>query len=343
MRPVSKRASAALVAGVATLSAAMTATGMGANDARAATDELVTIVAVGDIACQPNWPGYNNGNGEGKVCRQKATADLIKTIDPAYVLTLGDQQYETGQLKDFRRVFAPNFAPFLNRSNLGQNRLWPVPGNHEYGDDAARVEKARGYWAFFNGGSLRKPEPTGVAGPSHRGWYRRDIGAWTVLALNANCTYLPRGCTTKSAQYRWLSRELRSSAQCTLAFWHQPLFNHGKEAAERAVRPFWRLLLKHDAELVLNGHDHSYQRFPPLDERGNPDPDGLVEFVVGTGGHSLVSFANKPSQPPTVTRSTSTVGALQMALNPGSYDFRFVPADFPGNGSYTDSGSASCH
>lgn len=340
---VSRLLTASAITATALVAAGITASGSVAGAERAVPADPVSIVAVGDIACQPNWPGYNNGNGRAKVCRQKAVAGITRQLNPAQVLTLGDQQYETGQLKDFRKVFGSLFGSFLNRSDLSQNRLWPVPGNHEYGDDAAPVEKALGYWAFFNGGSLAKPRKTGVAGALHRGWYRRDIGAWTILALNANCTYLPRGCSTRSAQYKWLEAQLASSAQCTLAYWHQPLFNHGKEQAEWAVRPFWRLLLRHDAELILNGHDHSYQRFPPLDEKGKADPNGLIQFVVGTGGHSLVPFARKPTQPPTVTRSASTVGVLQMSLNADSYDWQFVPANFPGNGSYTDSGSNTCH
>lgn len=308
------------------------------------TAKTASIVAVGDIACQRDWPGFNKGNGRGDDCRQRYTAQTTAALDPDAVLALGDNQYELGQFKDFRSVFARTWGRFLDRSDPENNRLWPVPGNHEYGKGEPGYHQAPGYWTYFNGGTLKKPHKNGVAGKTHRGWYRRDIGAWTVLALNANCPYLPHGCSRKSRQYRWLRHQLRADpTQCTLAYWHQPLFTHGQEPAAANTKPFWRLLTKHKSEVVLNGHAHDYERFPPLDAKGNPDATGLTEFVVGTGGHSLVPFAKKPSQPDTVTRSRTTTGVLHLTLSADSFEWQFVRADYPGNGTFTDSGSAQCH
>lgn len=299
---------------------------------------VTTVVAVGDIACQPNWPGYNHGNGRKKVCRQKATAKAAQAQNPDKVLILGDDQYEDGYLKDYRSVFDKTWgSAFLNRSDATANRMWPVPGNHSYRD-----KDAAGYFAYFNGGTPAKPAPQGVAGTTFHGWYRQELPGWTVLALNANCVYLKGDCRTDSPQYEWLKAQLQQTQQCTLAFFHQPLFNKGKEPAAHDIKPFWDLLYAAHADLILNGHDHTYQRFPRLNPQGRTDPLGIQQIVVGTGGHSLTTFAKKPSQPAVVTKSASTVGVLNLSLGQGSYTWDFVRAPFSGNGHYSDAGTADC-
>lgn len=298
-----------------------------------------TVVAVGDIACQPGTPGYNSGNGRGKVCRQKSTAALATSLDPDAVLMLGDLQYEDGYRRDYALAFDRTWGqPFLNRSNPSANRMWPVPGNHDYRDP-----HAVGYFSYFNGGTPAKPAPTGIAGTTHKGWYRYDgVPGWTLLALNADCTYLKGGCDQDSAQYAWLKAQLQNTQKCTLAYWHQPLFNKGKESAAHGTRDWWRLLHKAGADLVLNGHDHTYQRFPRLNPAGKPDPSGIQQITIGTGGVDLTGFAKKPSQPSVVTKSNTTIGVLQLELGAGSYTWKFQRADFPGNGRYSDSGTSAC-
>ncbi len=311
-----------------------------APEGGSSSGESVVVAAAGDIACSPSDPGYNAGRGSGRSCRQAATGRVAADMDPDAVLTLGDNQYETGRLADFRSSFDASWGSFLDRSNLSANRLWPVPGNHEYGDGAL----ASGYWAYFNGGSRVDPTPSGVAGRVHQGWYEMRLGNWQVLALNSECGFLGnRGCGKGSAQYRWLQGQLRDNrSRCTLAYWHQPLFTNGEHAGNRAVRPFWRLLRKYRAEVVLNGHNHSYERFPMLDERGRRDNGGLREFVVGTGGKSLYRVAGDGS-PQARAADDTTFGVLALTLNPTSYSWEFVPATSPGNGNYRDSGSSLCH
>ncbi len=303
------------------------------------TPPASSVVAVGDIACQPNWPGYNKGKGKGNVCRQKYTGETAQTLQPDQVLILGDVQYEDGYLKDYTRVFDKTWGQrFLDRTDAAANRMWPVPGNHSYRD-----KDAAGYFAYFNGGTPAKPNRSGVAGTTYDGWYRKDdIPGWTLLALNANCTYLKGGCKADSEQYDWLKRQLQNTEQCTLAYWHEPLFNKGKEAAAHDIRPFWKLLYQAGADLILNGHDHTYQRFPRLNPQGDPDPKGPQQIIIGTGGRSLTKFAKKPSQPSVVTKSATTTGVLNLQLGAGTYSWEFVRAQYPGNGKYHDSGTATC-
>lgn len=334
-----------LAIGGVVMSVAVVAPAAAAPDRSAVTPpETVSVVAVGDIACQRDWPSFNAGNGRGSNCRQTWTAQAAAGLNPDEVLALGDTQYETGQLSDFRQVFGRTFGKrFLNRADRADNKLWPVPGNHEYGDDESPRETADGYWAYFNGGTKTKPKKSGVAGRTHQGWYRRQVGAWTVLALNANCEYV--ACGKKSAQYKWLQAQLRDrgTSTCTLAYWHQPLFTNGLEQPAAYTRLWWQLLDRYDAEVVLNGHDHSYQRYPRLNAAGQPDPDGMAEFIAGAGGHSLTRLINRRGQPDFAAGSADTTGVLHLELGAGGYEWEYVAADYPGNGSFTDSGQDTCN
>jgi acid phosphatase type 7 len=105
------------------------------------------------------------------------------------------------------------------------------------------------------------------------------------------------------------------------------------------VKPLWEALYAADTDVVLNGHDHNYQRFAPQDPNGKADPQrGIREFVVGTGGRShypvLAPIANSE------VYNDATYGVLKLTLHPKAYEWRFLPV---GGGTFTDSGSARCH
>jgi hypothetical protein len=121
------------------------------------------------------------------------------------------------------------------------------------------------------------------------GYYSFDVGTWHLIALNANCSQV--ACKAGSAQETWLKNDLATHpATCTLAFWHQPRFSAGPSTLANLL-PFWNDLYAAHADVVLNGHKHNYQRLTKLDPSGKPDPNGIREWVVGTGGddHSLGS------------------------------------------------------
>jgi hypothetical protein len=105
------------------------------------------------------------------------------------------------------------------------------------------------------------------------------------------------------------------------------------------MQQFWQDLYDANADLVLNGHAHNYQRFAPQTATGAPDPArGIREFVVGTGGKSLETFGSPVAN--SEVRNSSAYGVLELTLHPGSYDWKF--ATEPGS-TFTDSGSTPCH
>jgi Fibronectin type III domain/Calcineurin-like phosphoesterase len=274
------------------------------------------IAAAGDIACGPGDSRWNGGAGTPGACQELATSNILFGSDLAAVLPLGDEQYEDGTLPAFMQSYDPSWGRVNGLSH-------PVPGNHEY-----QSQGAAGYYSYF--GSL--------AGDPTKGYYSFDIGAWHLIALNSECANIG-GCGTGSPEEVWLRNDLAAhSNTCTLAYWHRPRFSSGFNGGNSAFAAWWSDLYNANADIVLNGHDHDYERFAPQDPSQNPDPNGIREFVAGTGGQEHMAFVN-PSRNSQIFNN-NTFGVLKLTLHPTSYDWQFVPQ---AGGTFTDSGTGSCH
>lgn len=229
------------------------------------------------------------------------------------IAVLGDAVYDSGTRREYRRCFDPAWGP------MGR-RLRPAPGNHDY-----RTPGAAGYFGYFD----RR------AGEAGKGWYFYDLGPhWRVIVLNSECAAVG-GCGRDSRQGRWLHRTLaRAGGRHILAYWHAPLFSTGKHGPTPVVKPLWKQLHAAGAAIVLNGHDHVYERFAPQDAEGRRDRNGIRQFTVGTGGYTLYGF-NSPPAPTTEARNNTSFGVLRLRLEPDGYRWRFIPA----TGTFTDRGS----
>jgi hypothetical protein len=273
----------------------------GSGSPRATSDAV--LIGAGDIA---------DCGSDG----DEATAKLLDSL-AGTVFTLGDNAYELGTPSEFRRCYDPSWGRQLDRTR-------PVAGNHDY-----LTKDALGYFGYYGA----------AAGDPKRGWYAYDIGAWRVYALNSNCA-LVGGCEAGSAQERWLRGDLAANPrECVLAMWHHPRFSSGMHGNDRITGDLWTDLYDAGAELVLNGHDHDYERFGPQTPGGRADPGrGIVEMVVGTGGRSHYAFETIRAN--SVVRDDTTFGVLRLVLSAGGWSFEFVPVT---GGTYIDSGSAACH
>ncbi|MFL6196753.1 MAG: metallophosphoesterase family protein, partial [Thermoanaerobaculia bacterium] len=202
--------------------------------------------------------------------------------------------------------------------------LRPSPGNHEY-----ETPGAQGYYDYFGA----------AAGDPAKGWYSFELGAWHIVSLNSNCAAIG-GCGPGSPQVQWLERDLADHPRaCTLAYWHHPRFTSGPHADDPAYDAIWRTLYRAGAELVLNGHDHDYERFAPQDPSGRADAGyGVREFVVGTGGRETRPFVTV--RPNSEARNDRDLGVLKLRLRTDGYDWEFLPA---AGGAFTDAGSGACH
>src|SRR5262245_8014376 len=104
------------------------------------------------------------------------------------------------------------------------------------------------------------------------------------------------------------------------------------------MREVWRVLYEFGADVVVNGHDHDYERFAPQDPKGQADPKrGIREFVVGTGGGGLYNF--RRLRPNSEVRSNLSYGVLKLTLSATDYAWEFIPG---AGEDFHDSGTASC-
>ena len=286
-----------------------------------ATDPV--IAAAGDIACDPASASFNSGLGTASSCRQKYTADIVAGTEVAGVLPLGDLQYEQGTLAQFSGSYDRSWGSF-------KDITYPAIGNHELSTPGGA-----GYYDYFNGsGNLNGP-----AGERGKGYYSYDIGSWHLIALNSNCTS-SSSCRAGQAQETWLRADLAAHpTACTLAYWHHPRFSSGQHGDTALMQDIWKALYDGNADVVLTGHDHLYERFGPQTEIGVADPArGIRAFVVGTGGRSHYGFGIP--KPNSEVRNSDTYGVLKLTLHANSYDWAFVPE---AGKTFTDFGSASCH
>jgi acid phosphatase type 7 len=291
--------------------------------ARAAADPV--IGAAGDIACSASSQYYNGGSGTSTRCRQKYTSNLVVNAGLSAVITLGDNQYDTGKLSSFEQVFDPTWGRV-------KSIMHPGLGNHEY-----LTSGAAGYFDYFNGIGIQ----SGPAGSRSQGYYSFDVGSWHLIALNTNDGCSIVSCGSGSAQEKWLRADLAAHpVTCTLAYWHAPRFSSGYSGNNTYTQPLWQDLYNVGADVVLSAHSHDYERFAPQGGSGALNRStGIREFVVGSGGAFFTSLSSSP-KPNSEVRQNSTFGVLKLTLHSASYDWKFYPESGKG---YTDSGSGSCH
>ena len=268
----------------------------------------VSVVAVGDIACDAKQPVLVDE------CVHARTANAARDLEPDAVLLLGDIQYEDGTPDEFA-----DKGGYTGTWDAFHDKAFPVAGNHEW-----HTPTARGYRETFQ-------DRTG----GHF-WYSYDLGGWHLIALESECGEVG-GCRAGDDQHDWLVEDLRrNDGTPTLVYWHRARYSSGRHGATKRVHDLWRTAVAdQDVQLVVAAHDHSYERFPPLDERGRPSESGVPSFVVGTGGVNLRCERTEEDVPESEVFDCTTFGVLHLTLRDDGYDWEFVPAV----GDFTDEGS----
>ena len=267
-------------------------------------EQTAVLVGAGDIADCKNLAGA------------EATAKLLDQI-PGTVMAVGDLAYPDGSKE--------NFVCYDKTWGRARPRTRPAPGNHEFHSSGATP-----YFDYF--GKL--------AGDPKTGYYSYELGSWHVIVLNSECKDVG-GCEPGSREEKWLRADLASHpVACTLAYWHKPLFSSGSaHGNDLTMKPLWDALYEANADVVVNGHDHDYERFAPQTPDGAPDPGrGIREFVVGTGGKSHRPFSEP--KPNSEVRDATAFGVLKLTLKSKGYDWQFIPEE---GKTFTDSGSGACH
>jgi len=267
--------------------------------APAAASEEFVLVGAGDIAKCEILGGA------------VATARLLDKI-PGTVFTVGDHAYDDGSPKQFAECYTPTWGRHKARTR-------PAPGNHDL-----HTDKGRPYYEYFGEN----------AGPPGLGYYSYDLGAWHIISLNSAIPI-----DAGSPQGRWLKEDLAAHpSACIVAYWHIPLFSSGPHGSDARLQDVWKLLYAAGAELVLNGHDHVYERFAPQDPSGKADPvRGIRQIIVGTGGGGVYKFKRPVAN--SEVRDNTTYGVLKLTLGPGRYTWEYIPG---AGGNFTDAGSGAC-
>jgi len=258
------------------------------------------VAAVGD--------GGNDGTYSAQV------AQLIASLSPNMFLYLGDL-YEKGTYTEFLNYYGTDgslYSAFRAVTN-------PIVGNHEYEGGIAE-----GYLRYWQ---------------SPPDYYSVDAGGWHIIALNSTSQFGQFAPGTP--QYEWLLRDLQAHRDgCTIAYFHHPRFSIGPQGDTPALQPIWELLYQFGVELVLVGHDHNYQRWVPLDRNGQPTSNGLVQLVVGTGGHGIRAFVRSDARvAASLDQPPAAYGVLVASLASSQADLSFVDLA----GQVRDGTSVPCH
>jgi len=262
------------------------------------------LVGAGDIADCKDLTGA------------EATAKLLDKI-LGTVFAAGDLAYPDGSKE--------NFVCYDKTWGRARSRTRPAPGNHEF-----HAAGAAPYFEYFGV----------LAGDPKTGYYSYELGTWHIIVLNSECKDVG-GCDAGSPQETWLRYDLVAHpTACTLAYWHKPLFSSGSaHGNDLTVKALWQALYEANADVILGGHDHDYERFAPQTPDGIADAKrGIREFVVGTGGKNHRPFGDP--KPNSEVRDATAFGVLKLSLKPNSYDWQFIPEE---GKTFTDSGSGTCH
>jgi hypothetical protein len=278
--------------------------GAAPSPATAANDQTAVLVGAGDIADCKDLTGA------------EATAKLLDQV-PGVVMAVGDLAYPDGSKE--------NFVCYDKAWGRAKSRTRPAPGNHEFHSAGATP-----YFDYFGA----------AAGDGKTGYYSYELGTWHIIVLNSECQDVG-GCEAGSPQEKWLRADLVAHpVGCTLAYWHKPLFSSGSaHGNDLSVKPLWDALYAANADVVVGGHDHDYERFAPQTPEGAADPKrGIREFVVGTGGKNHRPFTELKAN--SEVRDATAFGVLKLTLKPKGYDWQFIPEL---GKTFIDSGSSTCH
>lgn len=263
-----------------------------------ATEPAPSVLIAGDV-------------GQCTVPGAQLTGALIRDL-PYPVLAAGDLAYPNGTPAEFTNCYAPHWGAF-------KSRTYPAPGNHDY-----KTPGAAGYFGYFGA----------QAGDPAKGYYSFDLGAWHIVSLNSN-----RELAAGSPQLTWLEQDLREHRQrCVLAYWHHPRFSSGPHGNDPRSQAIWETLYRHRVSVVATAHDHDYERFAPMNDRGELDRvHGMRSFVVGTGGAALYELKQRHDL--SMAWHNTGWGVLKLTLHPTRYEWAFLPA---APTAFQDAGNADC-
>jgi hypothetical protein len=276
------------------------------------------MIGAGDIGLC----GSPGAKETGAIVDSILKADSAAKVENA-VFTMGDNAYPSGS-RGYSDIFNRCFTPSWGKPTI-MKFIHPAPGNHDFENDAGP-----GYYKYFGA----------RAGPPNQGYYSYDVGEWHVISLNSEILVDPVTPGDRKAEEDWLREDLKAhQAKCTMAYFHRPLFTSGLHGPTPEVLGLWDILYEGGADLIVNGHDHHYERFLAQTPDGVPDSlRGIEEIIVGTGGGVLRGVRN-PLADNSAVQIHGYFGVLKLTLGAGEYRHAFLDT----YGRVWDRGGRKCH
>ena len=237
------------------------------------------------------------------------TSNLVLALNPDTILTFGDNAYQDGTAQQFNSLYDPTWGRFKSITE-------PSPGNHDH-----HTNGALGYENYF-----------GVQSGVARSFVRGD---WLLVSMDSEVNI--------SGQASQLDNILSADNHlCEVLYWHHPRFSSGEHGSDARTAPWWNVAYQHGVDLILNGHDHNYERFRRLNPQGANVPDGIREIVVGTGGVNTRAFKGALGNSQKRLTGNANWGVIDLNLQATRYDGVFRRAT-GGVGTIADRFAGNCH
>ena len=255
------------------------------------------------------FAGDNAWSGVGS----KSVSDALLKDDQGPIQLGGDTVWDQASASQYAAYWTPTYG------RISKQRFHPAYGNH----DSNTPSQYASYWGT-------------QAGKNGNFWYSYDVNAqWHVVVLNSLTN-----TSASSPQVAWLKQDLaanQGSGKCLIGVYHEPRYSSGEHGNNTSQQTLWATLANAGAAVVLNGHDHDYERFNPMDASGQPASTGIREFVVGTGG--IPEYNTNNHGPQQAKFIMNEFGYLKLSLGDKTYSWEFIPTS---GGTAKDAGSGSC-
>ncbi len=230
---------------------------------------------------------------------EQDVANLVKSWDPDFIITTGDNNYPDGTAQtidqNIGQYYHEFIYPYTGSYGPGatNNRFFPSLGNHDW-----HTTNAQPYLDYF---TL----------PGNERYYDFVWGPVHFFAVDSDGQERD-GNTSASTQAAWLQNQLAAStAPWQLVYMHHPPYSsgavHGSTSDLQWPYQAW------GADVVLAGHDHTYERILQ---------DGMPYFINGLGGKSIYAFGTPA--PGSQVRYNDDYGAMLVEASATQIVFQFI-------------------
>ena len=223
----------------------------------------------------------------------EAVAGLVASWKPDFIVTVGDNNYPSGSEQTFDQNVMAYYGEYVRAE-----RFFPALGNHDWGNYTVETLPFPNFFPYL---------------PGNKRYYDLVVGPVHIFVLDSDPRE-PDGVTPESKQGQWLREGLRTST----AAWQVVVFHHAPYSSGRHGNVQWMQwpFAEWGADLVLSGHDHTYERI---------HRDGIVYIVNGLGGAPRYDFRHQAEG--SVVKYNAQHGALLVVATAADISGTFFTVD----------------